>query len=161
MRAAGMLAMAWGVCAIAVGAEASSSWKFMCYQGFVESVDKLVGPDAIDCGLIDQQSEKVTEARKLGAVRCVEETLHGVRPFKFGMVPAGSNVVYLLLRSPAGELWTVRYERSIANKHLHETQINQTCKNVSFDSGALIIQGADCKVISIGGLPTYEPNPGH
>ena len=33
----------------AADVEASRRWKFMCYEGFVESVDELVGPSAIDC----------------------------------------------------------------------------------------------------------------
>lgn len=140
---------------------AASRWKSMCYEGFVESVDELVGPSAADCGFLDSTSEKVSEIRKREAAQCVRAAMNGKQPFKFGTIPPESNVVYVLMRSAAGEFWQVRYERYIANQHLHETQINQKCKHMTFDGAALIFQGVDCTLVSDGGLPTYDAHPRH
>jgi hypothetical protein len=142
-------------------AAAATSWKTVAYAGFVESVDELTGPSAIDCGFLDWRSGKVSVSRKQVAARCVNEALNGKQPFRFGTVPPESNVIYVLLRSAAGELWQVRYSRFIANQHLHETQFNQTCRYMTFDEAALIFQGLDCKLVSNGGLPTYDAQTRH
>ncbi len=52
-------------------------------------------------------------------------------------------------------------DRSVANKHLHETQINQTCANMMLDTDALILHGVECTLVSNGGLPTHVAHPGH
>ena len=138
------------------------AWKSLCYPGFVESVDALVGADAVDCRFLNRRETAMPAVKRKEAADCVVEALSENKPFKFGTVPAGSDVVYVLMRSAANELWTVRYSRNIANQHLHETQINQVCANVMFDAAALQFHGIDCKLVSNGGLPTYvRPNPGH
>lgn len=73
-----------------------------------------------------------------------------------------ANVAYVLLRSAAGEIWTVRYARDITNGHMHESQINQICAEAVSDESTLQFRGVDCKLISNGGLPTHvRPHPGH
>jgi hypothetical protein len=159
MRTTGM----WLVCAI-VGATAVAAlprWKYVCYDGFVESVDALVGPAATDCGFVDRRNDKVIESRLRAAADCVSAALNGTRPFKFGTIPPESSVVYVLVRSAAGDLWQVRYERGLSKREVVETQVNQKCRSMSFDVGALIFQGIDCAFVSNGRLPTYDSNPRH
>jgi len=159
MRAIGK----WLVCVIlgATAAAALPRWKYVCYDGFVESVDALVGPAAIDCGFVDRRNDKVIESRLRAAADCVSAALNGRRPFKFGTIPPESSVVYVLMRSAAGELWQVRYERGLSKREVVETQINQKCGGMSLDVGALIFQGIDCALVSNGRLPTYDSNPRH
>jgi hypothetical protein len=126
----------------------------------VESVDAMIGPEAMDCGFI-RGEKPVADTRRRQAAECVSMGLNGRRPFKFGYIPPHSSVAYIILRSQAGELWTVRYERKISDGHGLETQVNQTCEGIFFDPAVLIYQGYICKLQSDGGLPTYEPNPGH
>ena len=157
--AAGMVA---ALIAADVANASTPAWKFLCYPGFVESVDALVGADAVDCQFLDRREEELPDVTRQSAADCVAEALEEKKPFKFGTVQAGSDVVYVLMRSAANELWTVRYSRNIANQHLHETQVNQVCANVMFDAATLLFHGIDCKLVSNGGLPTYvRPNPGH
>jgi hypothetical protein len=137
-----------------------SSWPFCCYEGFVESVDAMIGPQARDCGLLIAD-KPVADTRRRQAVECVSQALNGRDPFKFGYLPPKSDVAYIMLRSQAGELWTVRYQRSFANGHGLETQVNSVCQGIMFDPAVLIYQGYDCKLHSDGGLPTYEPHPDH
>jgi hypothetical protein len=148
-------------CASAEADAPAVPWKFVGYAGFVESIDALVGKGAADCGLMDFVNEEISAARKNSSVKCVQDALRGSHAFKFGTLLPNSNVVYILLRSSAGEYWTVRYERYIADGHLHETQINQTCKQMAFDPGPMIYQGVDCKLVSAGGLPTHDSNSRH
>ena len=158
MRATGMLPFLLGVAAAACGA---TPWKFVCYDGFVESVDRLVGQGAIDCGFVDLASRVVSRTERARIAGCVTAALAGQRPFKYGVVPADSTVFHALLRAADGELWTVRYARDISNGHMHETQFNQKCRHMSFDPGALIFSGVDCTLVSTEGLPTYDPHTGH
>lgn len=153
----------WLACGIlsAVAVAAPGRWKYVCYDGFVESVDALVGPKATDCGFIDRRNDKVVEGRLRAAADCVSAALGGRQAFKFGTIPPDSNVVYVLLRSASGELWQVRYERSLSKREVVETQLNQKCRNMTFDVGALIFQGIDCSFVSNGGLPTYDANSRH
>ena len=157
--AAGMVAT---LIAAGVANASPPAWKSLCYPGFVESVDVLVGADAVDCRFLDRREAELSVVTRQKAADCVVAALNDNKPFKFGTVPTGSDVVYVLMRSAANELWTVRYSRNIANQHLHETQINQVCANVMFDAAALQFHGIDCKLVSNGELPTYvRPNPGH
>lgn len=153
----------WLVCGVVstVAIAAAPRWKYVCYDGFVESVDALVGPGATDCGFIDRRNDKVVEGRVREAADCVDTALIGRRPFKFGTIPPDSNVVYVLLRSTAGELWQVRFERSLNKREVVETQVNQKCRDMAFDGGALIVQGIDCTRVSNGRLPTYGSNTRH
>jgi hypothetical protein len=153
----------WLACGLMsmVAAAAAPRWKYMCYDGFVESVDVLVGPGATDCGVIDRRNDKVVEGRVREAADCVSTALTGRQPFKFGTIPPDSNVVYVLLRSAAGELWQIRYERSLGKRDIVETQVNQKCRDMTFDVGALIFQGVDCALVSNDRLPTHDTNPRH
>ena len=158
---AGMVAALMVATMTAGFADSRSGWNIKPYEGFIESVDALVGDDAIDCGFLDRHQYELSTDRIKAGGDCVKEALHGKRPFKFGTSAPGSNAFYLLMRSKAGQLWTVRYSRWIANSHLHEDHINQTCANVMIDD-ALQIHGIDCKFVDNGALPTYvRPNPGH
>jgi hypothetical protein len=147
-----LLAGTVGAMAVAVAVAATPRWKYVCYDGFVESIDVLVGPAATDCGFVDRRNDKVAEGRLRAAADCVSAALNGKQPFKFGTIPSESNVVYVLARSAAGELWQVRYERTLSKRDVVESQINQKCRNTTFDVGALIFQGIDCALVSNGRL---------
>lgn len=156
-------AMMWLVCGVVsiAAVAALPRWKYLCYDGFVESVDALVGASGTDCGFIDRRNDKVIESRVRAAADCVSAALNGKQPFKFGLIPPDSNVVYVLVRSASGELWQVRYERSLGKRDVVETQLNQKCRSMAFDIGALIFQGVDCAFVSDGRLPTYDSNTRH
>jgi hypothetical protein len=145
----------------AMAVAATPRWKYVCYDGFVESVDTLVGPVATDCGFVDRRNDKVAAGRLRAAADCVSAALDGTQPFKFGTIPPESNVVYVLVRSAAGELWQVRYERTLGKRDVVETQINQKCRSMTLDVGALIFQGIDCALASNGRLQTYDSNSRH
>jgi hypothetical protein len=135
-----------------------SSWPFCCYEGFVESIDALTGPGAIDCGFINQ-NEPVDDKRRLEAAECAGRQMSGRAPFKFGNLPPKSGYAYVVLRSAAGEIWLVIFRRTLG-RDLVDAQFNQTCKWVMIDPATLHLDGLDCRWVSDSGLPTYDPTDG-
>lgn len=158
---ANWLLLGWMGVVAAADPAATQRWKYMGYDGFVESIDALAGPSAIDCGFLDRRNETFASPRVRQAADCVGAALNGREPFKFGTIPPNSNVIYVLLRSAAHELWEVRYERTLSKRDLVETQLSQKCKNMTFDAGAVTFMGIDCVFVSSSGLPTYDPNSRH
>src|SRR5262245_8547732 len=112
MRVAWILPLVFGSCLAAEPGSAKLPWEPTGYQGFVESIEALVGPDAIDCGFHNLLDEKLTEAARAQAYRCVRDALKGNRPFKFGTlrIPVDSYGYEVLVRSPRGELWCVTFD---------------------------------------------------
>ena len=141
MRAAWLLTLMSGVC---VAAPPVSHWEPRGYQGFTESIDALVGPDALDCGFLNLLDEKLSETSKRAAYQCVQSALSGKRAFKFGTlrIPADSYGYEILARTPQGELWRVTFDLMLTDDESGQ-QWNQVCKAASIDK-QLIVHGKDC-----------------
>ena len=149
---------AWSLVAIC-GACMAHPWPFCCYEGFVESVDALAGPSAIDCGSLNS-GQKSGDAQRRQAAKCVRDALTRERPFKF-LVGLDDSHLQVLVRSRQGELWIASYWQERSRVDIAEHASNKVCKSVSFDEETLGFQGQDCIDSSEFTLPTYVPHPGH
>src|SRR5262245_32420193 len=109
MRRAVLLALSVLAGAAVAGESARKAWS--CNQDLAESVDALVGPDAIDCGF-HEMFKSLRKAVHRKAYGCVEQALRGDKPFRFGTrrIPLDSVVTEILVRSRDGKLWLIVHD---------------------------------------------------
>jgi hypothetical protein len=83
------------------------SWASAKAPNLVELVNKLAGPEAIDCGFINQLGEEESHAGWRAAMRCASAALEHGEPFKFGTyrIPMDSYTHEIVVRGADGQLW--------------------------------------------------------
>jgi hypothetical protein len=130
-------------------------WKPMAYVGFAESIDRLAGPGAVDCGMYNLLGHEVTRKAKRIAFDCVQAALGSRTPFKYGTlrIPIDSFATEVLVRSAEGTLWLIGHDQMI-DDDTGETQQqwNQECHSTYVDRHTLIISREDCRLRSEGQL---------
>jgi hypothetical protein len=145
MRAAWLVLAMLGAGEAAEAPPVAHGWQPMGYQGFVESIDALVGPEAVDCGFFRIGGDEVTARVKRQAYQCVQSALKARQPFKFGTfrIPIDSYAHEILARSSRGELWQITYDVMLTDDETGQ-QWNQICNSVSIDKRTLLVLGTDC-----------------
>lgn len=124
-------------------------WPQISYTGFKESIDKLAGEGAIDCGFHDLMSREGKRSYKLG-VKCVKEAVMRGHSFKFGTVrlPIDSIAHEILVLSPKSEYWLVVNDRMFDDDS--PQQWTQKCKEIKFNSYVLFYGGVGCTEVKNG-----------
>jgi hypothetical protein len=145
MRAAWLLVVPLGACTTKPPPLTSGAWSPEGYKGFVESIDALVGPNAVNCGYVNLlEVEKGSQARR-DAYACVQYVLARGLPFKFGTyrIPIDSHAYEVLARAPDGKLWEITYDQMVDDDESGQ-QWNRTCRSVRMDRKTLDFIGVDC-----------------
>jgi hypothetical protein len=154
-RFATLLTGALAGCAASAPHLESHPWKPTAYQGFSESIDRLVGPDAIDCGMYDLLDRKVGGDTRRNGYRCVQIALQKRVPFKYGThrLPIDSYATEVLARTPDGTLWFIAHDRMIDDETGEtQQQWNQVCHSAEVNRKMVIIPGDGCAMRSEGQL---------
>jgi hypothetical protein len=125
-------------------------WEPVAYVGFVESIDRLAGEGAIDCGMHDFVEKQLTWSEKRAAYGCVQHALRTGVPFKYGSqrVPIDSIATEVVVRTPDSALWLITHDRMLGEEA--QQQWNQTCRTVQVDRRTMIISRVDCIMKSEG-----------
>ncbi|WP_086929333.1 hypothetical protein [Agarilytica rhodophyticola] len=87
--------------------------------GVVDNVERLAGPEAVDCGFHDLQGAK-GQGSVLYGIECVRRAIIHKRSVKFGTNEAlpDSTVTEILIRTQDKKYWTVLYERMLDSDEL-------------------------------------------
>ena len=145
MRIAWMVLLSSGMCVAGEPPRTGHPWEPAGYQGFVESIDALVGPEAVDCGFLNLLEDSTSQEARSRAHRCVRTALKGKQPFKFGTlrIPIDSYAYEVIARSSRGELWQVTFDLMLTDDESGQ-QWNRICRAASVDRKTLTIHGTDC-----------------
>jgi hypothetical protein len=121
----------------AAGAPGGLGWECGGNQGLANAIEKLAGPNAVDCGFHEMIGKTSFRARRL-AHECVGRALQDHRPFKFATsrIPLDSFVTEVLVRSAEGKLWIIVIDEMIGEQ---PTQWTAVCKHVSVDRRTLYL----------------------
>jgi hypothetical protein len=141
----------WAVAAlvsISVAAMAAQSsfeqWHHVGNAEFRDAMQKVVGADPVNCGLLDlvQRQQHRAEARKVLA--CIADARQRKVSFKYGTfrIPIDTQVYEVYLHSAAGEAWLFAYDLTPAESEFQMWFVK--CQQVDVDADTLVITGEDC-----------------
>jgi hypothetical protein len=147
MRMKSMIALAaLGMTLMAVAAPPSmEDWQRVGNTEFRDAIRKVVGTDAVDCGLLDLvvRQQHRSEARKVLA--CIEDAKRRKVSFKYGTfrIPIDTHVYEVYLQSAAGQAWLFAYDLAPAENEFQMWFVS--CQMVDVDVDTLIITGENCE----------------
>ena len=141
-----------GSCATATPQATGHPWSPTGYEGFVESIDALVGPEAIDCGFFNLVGRKPASTVRRKARACVEQAVAAGHTFKYGTarLPIDSFATEVIARTADGTLWMIAYDVMIDGDA--PQQWNRICQSVAVDPRTMIIDAQGCAENSTGRL---------
>jgi len=139
-------------CATATPPPGAHAWNPTGYEGFVESIDALVGPTVVDCGFFDLLERKPASKVRRKAHACVEQAITAGQTFKYGTLrlPIDSFATEVIARTADGKLWMIAYDIMIDGEA--PQQWNQICQKVVVDPRTMIINAQGCVEESTGRL---------
>ena len=131
------------------GESGKSAWDCAGNQELATAIEKLVGPNVVDCGFHDL-SEKIPARVRRQAHDCVSTAMHERRAFKFATisVPLDSIVTEVLVRAPDGKLWMIVVDQMFDEQ---PTQWNAVCERASVDQRTLYLDRNESCVEYSGG----------
>jgi hypothetical protein len=121
-------------------------------EEFLQSIDRLAGTGAIDCGIHDYPGETMGADTRRAAVTCAQSALGSGKPFKYGTrrIPIDSLGTEILVRAPDSTLWLIDHDREPAAKL--PQQWNFTCTSTTVDAQTMNIDRGKCTLKSEGAL---------
>jgi hypothetical protein len=118
----------------------SATWKNICYGSFAGDVNDLVGPDALDCGMVQFEDGSRTQARKHA---CARKAVKSGQPFKFGYIALGYDSLFCDVagRSKDGQLWSFFLDYDVTGQYGSDgrnssLQISR-CDRIEFTPGTI------------------------
>jgi len=104
----------------------------------------LVGPDVIDCGLVDLRKRKPKSEAKRAALDCIASAEQRRLPFKFGIARLflGSIAYEVYARSTKGESWLLAHGLNLAENVVQSSM--ERCLFIDVSPRTLLISGSDC-----------------
>lgn len=113
-------------------------WKPFGYKGLKDKVDRLAGPDAINCGFVDRLSNekskiKIADNQLTLSQACIDQAIKNKRSFKYGSVRVASTSYLweIVLLTPEQEFWKIIYDYSMDESGtLHFVK---RCKSLAID----------------------------
>jgi hypothetical protein len=132
--------------ALAVTAQPGfEKWERVGNDEFREAMQKVVGANPVDCGLLDlvQRQKHRAEARKVLA--CIDEAKRRKVSFRYGTfrIPIDTHVYEVYLQSASGESWLAAYDLAPLENEFQMWFVS--CKQVDVDPDTLIITGENCE----------------
>ena len=133
------------VSAGASGAENRSiSWEHVPDALLRTEVEKLAGPDAIDCGIVDIRKRKADDFVKRKSLECIADARQRGLAMKFGIarLPLGHDVFEVYVRTKDGQMFLLSH-----GPHPLEDAAKswmQRCAFVDVSTRTLLISGMDC-----------------
>jgi hypothetical protein len=119
---------------------------------FLQSIDRLAGTGAIDCGIHEYPGEKMGADTRREAVTCAQRALGSGKPFRYGTrrMPIDSLSTEVLVRAPDSTLWLINRDREPAAEL--PQQWNFICTSTNVDPQTMYIDRNGCAVKSEGAL---------
>lgn len=135
----------WGTAVLAATQPSMEDWQRVGNAEFRAAIEKVVGPDPVDCGLVDLvlRQQHRAEARKVLA--CIEDAKLRKLSFKYGTfrIPIDTHVYEVYVQSASGEAWLFAYDLAPLENEFQMWFVN--CKQVDVDAYTLIITGESCE----------------
>jgi hypothetical protein len=126
--------------------ESRVDWPMLGNASFRATIDKLVGPDAVDCGVYALTVvDKPRRADRRRVSTCIADASRRGVPFKYATrrIPIDSMADEVYLRSTSGEMWVLVFDLMLGDPSI-QIWYNK-CALVSVDSKTLIIFGEKCE----------------
>lgn len=120
------------------------SWGDVGDAALREEIENLVGPDAVDCGVVDISERKASDGAKRRSLDCVADAQRRGMPLKFGIrrLPLGKPAFEVYARARNGQSWLLSHgqhpEEEVAKSWM------QRCMVVEVSARTLLISGMDC-----------------
>jgi hypothetical protein len=133
------------VSAGAAGAENRSiSWEHVPDAELRTEVEKLAGPDVIDCGVVDIRKRKAGEFVKRRSLECIANARQRGLAVKFGMARLwlGRDVLEVYVRTKDGQMFLLSHGPT-ALEDAPSSWV-QRCAFVDVSTRTLLISGMDC-----------------
>ncbi len=139
-------------CAASLNGVSRHDWQEFGYDGFSASIDRLLGPNSVDCGYVNLIGHKPASQVRKQALECMQRAGAGGVSFKFATLrlPIDSYAHEVFVRARDGTHWVIVYDIMIDGEA--PQQWNQVCKTVTVDPRTLIINGNGCVERSYGRL---------
>jgi hypothetical protein len=118
----------------------SASWEQVCYSSFAEDVSDLVGPSALDCGMVRLDDSNRMQARKQA---CARKVVASGRPFKLGYVGVGDDSLFCDVagRSSDGQLWHYFFDFDVTGQNGRDGSNSSLrmsrCEQIEFTPGTI------------------------
>lgn len=138
------------VVAIAVAMTASSAdkraipWERVADAPLRAELDRLVGSDAIDCGVVDIRKRKAADLVKQQSLDCIADAQQRGMPFKFGIVrlPLGRVAYEVYARTRNGQSWLLSHGQNPSEEVASSWM--ERCQFIEVSTRTLLISGMDC-----------------
>lgn len=131
--------------------QSPSAWNDFGYEGFGQKIERLAGPKAIHCGVMNLVNKKdpgnrgasVEQGRK-----CIADSMAAGVPFKYGSVriPIDSYLFEALVYTPTKEIWIVHYDVMLdGTDNMHDIQ---RCEGLDLKKSSSTFVGINCEQIT-------------
>ena len=134
------------------GVQQKADWGSQVDAKLVASIDSLVGPNAVDCGLYNLTGGAPPYRIRLAAHDCVDSAVRAGQTFKYGTlrIPIDSDATEVIARTADGKLRLIVRDVMIGEGFAQ--QWNQICQEVGVDPHTMIVEAERCVEESSGQL---------